>query len=165
MNTRRTLCALIVVVVSALALWNGSVWPLATDLQPIPVEGPMAPDGRFLGTLTILDVTVADPGRLVLTGLLHGTATHYNGASIEVRRQTFTAPAEPVPDARTTDVVLLQMAPIALAAGGRQVLLAPIPLDIHAIPDEDLLFPTPPHEGVEHRHDADPLSEPEGLSL
>lgn len=158
MNTRRTLSALIAVVVSALALWPGAAWAQATDLQPIPVEGTLAPDGRFVGTLTILDVTVADAGRLVLTGRLHGMATRRNGASTEVQRQTFTAPAVPVADARTTDVVLLQMAPIALAAGGRQLLLAPIPLDIEAVPDEDLLFPTPPHEVVEHGDDARPLS-------
>jgi hypothetical protein len=34
------------------------------------------------------------------------------------------------------------MAPIALASVGRQLTLAPVPLDIAAIPDESLLFPT-----------------------
>jgi hypothetical protein len=47
----------------------------------------------------------------------------------------------PVDAERTTDVVLLKMAPIALASVGRQLTLAPVPLDIEAVPDESLLFP------------------------
>jgi hypothetical protein len=84
---------------------------------------------------------MADAGHLLLTGVLHGTATHRNGATTPVRPQPFTAPAVPIDDARTTDAVLLRMAPIALAAVGRQLTLTPIPLDIEAVPDESLLFP------------------------
>ena len=143
MNTRRTSYALITVAVSALALapWSGAAWPQEVDLQPIPVQGALAPDGRFVGTLTISGVTMADAGHLLLTGVLHGTATHRNGATTPVRPQPFTAPAVPIDDARTTDAVLLRMAPIALAAVGRQLTLTPIPLDIEAVPDESLLFP------------------------
>jgi hypothetical protein len=48
----------------------------------------------------------------------------------------------PVDAEKTTDLVLLKMPPIALASVGRQLTLAPVPLDIEAIPDEGLLFPT-----------------------
>jgi hypothetical protein len=59
-----------------------------------------------------------------------------------VQRQPFTAAAVPVEVEKTTDVVLLKMAPIALASVGRRLMLAPVPLDIEAVPDEGLLFPT-----------------------
>jgi hypothetical protein len=47
----------------------------------------------------------------------------------------------PVDAERTTDVVLLKMAPIALTSVGQQLTLAPVPLGIEAVPDEGLLFP------------------------
>jgi len=144
MTARRTSYLLIAAVVSALMLapCRGAALPPETDLEPIPVQGLLAPEGRFDGTLTIQAVTVADAGRLLLTGVLHGTATPRHGAKTQVRRQPFTALAVPVDTDRTTDVVLLKMAPIALASVGRQLTLAPVPLDIEAVPDESLLFPT-----------------------
>ena len=60
MNTRHTSYILIVVVVSALAPWRGAAWPQETDLEPIPVQGRLSPDGRFDGTLMVKAVTVAD---------------------------------------------------------------------------------------------------------
>jgi hypothetical protein len=143
MKTRCTSSVLIAAVVSALMLapCRGVTLPPETDLEPIPVQGLLSPDGRFEGTLTVQAVTVADAGQLLLTGVLHGTATHRTGAKTRVRRQPFTAPAVPVDAERTTDVVLLKMAPIALASVGRQLTLAPVPLDIEAVPDESLLFP------------------------
>jgi len=144
MNTRHPSYVLIAVVVSALVLapWRGAVWPRESGLQQIPVQGSLSPDGRFVGTLTIEAVTVVDAGHVLLTGVLHGTATQRTGATTQVRRQPFTAPAVPVEVERTTDVVLLKMPPIALASVGRQLTLAPVPLDINAVPDESLLFPT-----------------------
>jgi hypothetical protein len=144
MTARRTSYLLIAMVVSALMLapWRGAALPPETDLEPIPVQGLLSPEGRFDGTLTIQAVTVADAGRLLLTGVLHGTATPRHGAKTQVRRQPFTALAVPVDTDRTTDVVLLKMAPIALASVGRQLTLAPVPLDIEAVPDESLLLPT-----------------------
>jgi hypothetical protein len=144
MNTRRTSYALIAAVVSALVLapWRGAAWPQETDLEPIPVQGRLSPDGRFDGTLMVKAVTVTDAGRLILMGVLDGTAIRRDGTKTPVRGQPFTAPAVPVDAERTTDVVLLKMAPIALASVGRQLTLAPVPLDIEAVPDEGLLFPT-----------------------
>jgi hypothetical protein len=143
MNTRYTSYVVLAALVSALAFapWRGAAGPPEPDLQPIPVQGLLAPEGRFIGTLTIQAVTVAEAGQLILTGVLHGTATQRDGATTPVRRQAFTAPAVPVDDARTTDVILLHMAPIALAGVGRQLTLARVPLDIEAVPDEGLLFP------------------------
>ena len=149
MNTRHTSYVLMAVVVSALVLapWHGTALPPATDLEPIPVQGRLSPDGRFEGTLTVKAVTVADAGQLLLTAVLRGTATQRTGAKSRVRGQPFTAPAVPVDTERTTDVVLLKMAPVALASVGRPLTLDPVPLDIEAVPDEGRLFPTPPPEG------------------
>jgi hypothetical protein len=144
MNTRRTSYVMLAVVVSALVLapWRGAALPRETGLQPIPVHGPLSPEGRFVGTLTVEAVSVADEGHLLLTGVLDGTAIHRTGATTQVRRQMFTAPAVPIDVEPMTDVVFLKMAPIALASVGRQLTLAPIPLDIEAVPDESLLFST-----------------------
>lgn len=143
MTTRRTSYVLIAAVMSALMLapWLGAALPPETDLEAIPVQGRLSPDGRFVGTLIIETVTVVDAGHLLLTGVLHGTATHRTGTTTQVRRQPFTAPAVPINAEQTTDVVLVKMAPIALASVGRQLTLAPVPLDIEAVPDESLLFP------------------------
>jgi hypothetical protein len=124
-----------------LAPWRGAAFPPETDPEAIPVQGRLSPDGHFEGTLTIQAVTMADTGQLLLTGVLRGTATQSTGAKTRVRRQPFTAPAVPVEAERTTDVVLLKMAPIALASVGRPLTLAPVPLGIEAVPDESLLFP------------------------
>jgi hypothetical protein len=144
MNARHTSYVLLAVVMSALVLAprHGAALPPETDLDPIPVEGRLSPDGHFDGTLTVKAVTVTDAGRLLLTGVLDGTAIRRDGAKTSVRGQPFTAPAVPVDAERTTDVVLLKMAPIALASVGRQLTLAPVPLDIEAVPDDSLLFPT-----------------------
>jgi hypothetical protein len=160
MNTRHTSYVLMAVVVSALVLapWRGAAFSPETQLVPIPVHGRLSPDGRFEGTLRVKAVTVADAGQLLLTGVLHGTATQRAGGKSKVRGQTFTAPAVPVETERTTDVVLLRMPPIALASVGRQLTLAPVPLDIEVVPDEGLRFPAPPHEGVGHGRGARPMS-------
>jgi hypothetical protein len=160
MNTRRTSYVLIAAVVSVLVLapWRGAALPPEPDPEPIPVQGRLSPDGRFTGTLRVKAVTVADAGQLLLSGVLDGTATRRSGAKTRVRGQPFTAPAVPVEDAQTTDVVLLKMPPIALASVGRQLTLPPVPLDIEAVPDEGLLFPTPPHEGGGHERDGRPMS-------
>ena len=160
MNTRHAWSIVIAAVVSALVLapWRGAAGPRETDLEPIPVQGRLSPAGRFEGTLIVKAVTVADAGQLLLTGVLRGTATQRAGAKTRVRGQTFTAPAVPVETERTTDVVLLKMPPIALASVGRQLTLAPVPLDIDVVPDEGLLFPAPPHERVGHGRGARPMS-------
>ena len=144
MKTRHASSVVIVVVVSALVLapWRGAALPPETALEPIPVQGRLSPDGRFEGTLTIQAVTVADAGLLLLTGVLRGTATQRSGTKTAVRRQPFTAPAVPIDSAQMMNVVLVKMAPIALASVGRPLTLAPVPLDIEAVLDESLPFPT-----------------------
>jgi hypothetical protein len=144
MNTRHTAYILMAAVASALVLapWRGAALPPEADLEPIPVQGRLSPDGHFDGTLVVKAVTAADAGCLVLTGVLDGTASRRDGAQTPVRGQPFTAPAVPVDTEQTMDVVLVKMAPIALASVGRRLTLAPVPLDIEALPDESLLFPT-----------------------
>jgi hypothetical protein len=143
MNARRAPYVLIAAVVSALVLapWRGAALPYETELEPIPVQGLLSPDGRFDGTLIVKAITVVGAGHLLLTGVLRGTAIQRTGATSRVWGQPFTASAVPVDVERTTDVVLLKMAPIALTSEGRQLTLAPVPLDIEAVPDESLLFP------------------------
>ena len=144
MSARHPSYAVIAAVVSALVLapWRGAALPPVPDLDPIPVQGRLSSDGRFDGTLVVKTVTVADAGRLILTGVLDGTVIRRDGAKTLVQGQPFTAPAVPVDTEQTMDVVLVKMAPIALASVGQQLTLAPVPLDIDAVPDESVLFPT-----------------------
>lgn len=104
-------------------------------MDPVPVRGSLSSYRTFVGHLTIAHVTVEDAGRLRLTGVLRGAATDHSGAVTRVRQQPFTAPASVMPSDRTTDVLLLRLAPVALASVSGRLTLAPIPLDVDAIPD------------------------------
>jgi hypothetical protein len=138
MQTRLTSYALIAVVVSAVALapLRGAAQPGDERLAYIPVQGRVSPAGGFVGHLTTVAFTVGDAGQLFLTGVLNGTATHRTGAKTQVTHQTFTAPATLIDAGRTTDVVLLEIAPIVLTSGGLQIRLARIILDIDDLPGE-----------------------------
>ena len=129
MNTRHP-AYIVVAAVSTLVLapWRGAALPPVPGLDPIPVQGRLSPDGRFDGTLVVKAVTVAEAGRIVLTGVLDGTATRRDGAHAPVRGQPFTAVAVPIDTEQIMDVVLVNMAPIALASVEQSLMLAPVPL-------------------------------------
>jgi hypothetical protein len=130
MKTRRRWSVLIAVVVSlvALAPRRGVAQPAVPGVDAVPIRGELSPQGAFVGYLTINYVTEDDADRVHLTGVLHGTATDRHGATIPVRQQPFTAPATVLPSDQLTDVLLLQLPPVALASvPGR---LAPVPLDV-----------------------------------
>jgi hypothetical protein len=128
MTSRGTSFVLIAVVVSmvGLALPRGAARPSDAGLDPLPVYGSVLPTGDFVGTLKIVAFTLDDAGHLRLSGVLNGTATHRTGARIPVTLQPFTAPATLRDPGRTTDVLRLAVAPIALDPLGLQIRLAPI---------------------------------------
>jgi hypothetical protein len=142
MQTRRTSCAVIVVLVCAVGLapLSGAALQLEECMENIPVQGPVPHDGSFVGTLTIVAFTVGEAGHLLLTGMLNGTATNITGAKTKVQNQPFTAPATVTDSDRTTDVLLLDIEPISLDSLGLQIKLAQIILDIDAIPSEGTLL-------------------------
>ena len=128
MNTRRTAYLLIAAVVSVLVLapWRGAAMPPRPPWTRSPSKG--AIPGRALrGNPPGEGRHRGRRGQLLLTGVLDGTATQLRRAQTRVRGQPFTAPAVPVEAERTTDVVLLKMAPIALASVGRPLTLARCP--------------------------------------
>jgi hypothetical protein len=132
MHTRFTLCALIAVWMSAVAQvpMSGAALQVKASLENIPVQGPVSPDGSFAGNLTIEAFTFDKAGQLLLRGVLNGTAIDGTGAKTKVKNQTFTAPATLVDSERTTDILLLDIAPISLDPLGLQIRLAQIALDI-----------------------------------
>jgi hypothetical protein len=142
MHTRLTSCALIAVWVSAVALApvSGAALQVEARLENIAVQGPVSPDGSFAGNLIIEAFTFGKAGQLLLTGVLNGTAIDSTGAKTKVKNQTFTAPATLVDSERTTDMLLLDIAPISLDPLGLQIRLAQITLDIDAISREDNLL-------------------------
>ena len=149
MTTRRLIAVLITVVVSlgALAPLHGAALPDDGEPDPLPVRGAVLPGGSFVGTLRIVAGTMDAAGQLHLTGLLTGTATPRSGGRIPVTEQPFTTPITWREAGRTTDVVRLVLAPIALAPDGLRVKLAPVTVDLEALPDigEELavLLPQP----------------------
>jgi hypothetical protein len=141
MTTRRLVAMLIAVVVAvAFALFAGAAQSDDEVLDHVPVHGRVAPHGRFVGHLTITAVAVDDARHLFLTGVLQGTATDRTGATTQVRPQPFTAPATVMEADHTTDVLLLQLGPMTLTSVGKPITLAPIPLDIDAVPEEGPLL-------------------------
>jgi hypothetical protein len=104
-------------------------------VDPVPVRGALSAHRDFTGHLTITHVALDDAGYLRLTGVLHGAATDRRGATIRVGPQPFTAPASVLPSDWTTDVLLLRLAPVALASVPGRLALVPIPLDVDAVPD------------------------------
>jgi hypothetical protein len=86
MTIRRTLWALITVVVSmvALAPLRGAALPSDAARDLLPVYGAVQPTGDFVGTLKIVACTLDDAGHLYLTGVLNGTTTRRHGARIPV---------------------------------------------------------------------------------
>jgi hypothetical protein len=115
---------------------RGAAQPGEAPLTTIPVQGRVSPTGGFIGDLTIVTFTVSDAGHLLLSGVLNGTMTHRSGAKTQVTHRTFTAPATLSDPGRTTDVVLLTIAPIPLTFRGVQIRLAQITLDIDDLPSE-----------------------------
>jgi hypothetical protein len=141
-KTRRSWSPLIAVLVSAvaLALLSEAALPGDENLEYTPVQGRVSPHGSFVGNLTIVAFNEGEAGELWLTGVLNGTATQSAGAKTQVTQQTFTAPATQLDAHRTTDVLLLKIAPITLSAVGWQITLEPVTLDIDALPDEGNLL-------------------------
>jgi hypothetical protein len=142
MQIRRVSCAVIVVLVGAVALapLSGAALQLEECLENIPVQGPVSHDGSFAGNLTIVTFTVGAGRQLLLTGVLNGTATDTTGAKTKVKNQPFTASATVTDSSWTTDVLLLDIEPIFLDSLGLQVRLAQVVLDIDTVPDEGTLL-------------------------
>lgn len=142
MQTRRTSCAVIVVLVCAVALVPliGAAPRVEECLENIPVQGAVSYDGSFVGSLTIAAFTFGETRQLLLTGVLNGTVTNTTGAKTKVQNQPFTAPATMTDSGWTTDVLFLDIKPISLDPLGLQIRLAEILLDIDAIPSEGTLL-------------------------
>jgi hypothetical protein len=137
MTTRHLVAVLIAVVVSlgALTPLHGAALPDDGEPAPLPVRGAVLPAGSFVGTLRIVAGTMDAAGQLHLTGLLTGTATQRTRGRIPVTEQPFTVPVSLRDAGRTTDVVRLVLAPIALDPEGMRVKIAPITVDLEALPE------------------------------
>jgi hypothetical protein len=136
MLTRRLVSLLMAVMtLVVLAPQRGAALLDHEGLDPLPVRGSVLPTGNFVGTLRIVACTLDAAGQLRLTGVLSGTATHHPGARILVPEQPFTVLATLRDPGHTTDVVRLALAPIALDPGGVRITLAPITVDLYALPD------------------------------
>jgi hypothetical protein len=148
MTTRRIVSVLIVVVVGlvALAPLRGAALPDVDGLEPLPVQGVLVPKGSFAGTLQIVACTLDAAGQIRLTGVLNGMVSQHPGNRIPVTQYPFTVPATLRDPGRTTDVVLLALAPIALNSVGVQIKLSPITVEIETLPQvgDDLGMRLPP---------------------
>ncbi len=145
MTTRHTAFGLITMVISMviLAPVRGAALPVDAWLDPCPSKVRScrlglrrhASDRRLHRDAT---------GQLRLTGVLSGTAAHRTGQT-PITRQPFTASATLQDPGHTTDVVRLALEPIAINPIGVQITLAPIFVDIEALPQvaDELTTPGP----------------------
>jgi hypothetical protein len=139
MTARRASWALIAVVVGMVALAPLPGAALSSDGEPaaLPVYGAVLPTGLFIGSLKIIACTLEETGHLRLNGMLDGTITRRHGGRLPVTQQAFAALATVHDPGRTTDALGLTIAPIALEHLGVKIRIAPITIDIDALPGVD----------------------------
>jgi hypothetical protein len=112
-------------------------------LSNIPVSGTLPatdtlPAGTFVGTLDITNLAVQD-GQLVGSGVLEGIATQGTGATAVVTEITQTLTNVPLAllsngAGAACDILTLDLGPLHLDLLGLVVDLAPVNLDITAVP-------------------------------
>jgi hypothetical protein len=137
MTIRRLWRGIITIVLSLVSLSSigGAALPSDEGLDLLSVHGEVLPAGDFVGTLRMMASSVDATGQLRLSGVLNGTVSQRTGDPIPVREQSFTAPMTLCDPGRTTDVILLVLAPIALHPVGVEVQLAPVMVDVDTLPD------------------------------
>lgn len=98
----------------------------------LPVTGSTSNGGSFAGSLSNLTSKVVD-GALQLTGTLTGTVTNPDGSTQQVT-QAFSAPVSSMAAPAGCKVLNLDLGPLHLDLLGLVVDLAPVNLDITAVP-------------------------------
>lgn len=98
----------------------------------LPVSGELEDGGDFEGTVSNLEASANDAGDIVVSGVLDGTATQANGETSQVN-QEFSEPVA-LDEGAACDVLFLDLGPLFLDVLGLEVDLAPIILDINAVP-------------------------------
>jgi hypothetical protein len=116
---------------AAYAASSGSAAPTAAAAaQPadttLPVTGTLADGTEFIGELSNLSTSAVD-GVLQLSGTVTGTGLPAEGT-------TFTAPVQDLGVTGGCDVLNLDLGPLDLNLLGLQIDLAPVVLDITAVP-------------------------------
>ena len=117
---------------------NSAIPAAAAAAQPanttLPVTGTL-PDGTaFTGSLSNLSTSVVD-GAIQLSGTITGTGLPAGGT-------TFTAPVQNLDANSACDVLNLDLGPLDLNLLGLQVDLAPVVLDITAVPGAGICWAT-----------------------
>jgi hypothetical protein len=113
---------------------------LGDAIYRMPVSGVLQGGGTFAGTLTVDDIALDQAGKLIVSGLLNGTATPQNGAPQVINNQAFSTPASLGDSglAQTAqlacDILSLDLGPIHLDLLGLVIDLSAVELDINAVP-------------------------------
>jgi hypothetical protein len=141
---RHLICALLVVIAVEVALPLGpsEVVGVKRVLTQMPVEGHLMYGGTFTGQLTVEGLTVNDLGQLAATGVLVGTATSEAGQPTSLPLRTVITRASLFDLRGTCTTLILAVEPIFLELLGQEVTLAPIVLDMHAVPKDQHLLST-----------------------
>ena len=141
---RHLMCTLLVVIAV------GVVLPLRPSeavegkhvLTQMPVEGHITPGGTFAGRLTVEALTVNDLGQLAVTSVLTGTATSETGRATPLPPCTVITGVSLLDLRGTCTTLILAVEPIFLELLGQEVTLAPIVLDMYAMPKNQRLLGT-----------------------
>ena len=141
---RHLMCVLLVVIAVDVALPLGPSEAVGVKrvLTQMPVEGHLMHGGTFAGRLTVEELTVNDLGQLAATGVLTGTATSETGQPTPLPPCTVITGASLLDLRGTCTTLILAVEPIFLELLGQEVTLAPIVLDMYAVPKDQHLLST-----------------------
>ncbi|AHY45348.1 Hypothetical Protein RradSPS_0065 [Rubrobacter radiotolerans] len=124
------LAAVLAAAVAAFPLAGGA--RAQEETAGLPVSGELSDGGEFEGTISNLGAT-NEAGEVVVTGVLNGTATEASGETTEITDQAFSEPVA-LQEGERCDVLFLDLGPLFLDLLGLEVDLAPVVLNVDAVP-------------------------------
>ena len=119
--------------IATLLLWPAAQLALANHGDDIPVRGTLTDGGKFRGTVDDLHASVSDAGKVVIRGVLNGTATDGQGNTAQVVDRSFRTVLDRADIAQATcDILQLRLGPLNLDLLGLNVDLNRVVLNITA---------------------------------
>jgi hypothetical protein len=113
---------------------------LGDAIYRMPINGVLQGGGTFVGTLTVDDIALDQAGKLIVKGLLSGTATPQGGQPQIINNEPFSTLATlgggqlGQVAQLACDILFLDLGPINLDLLGLVIDLSEVELDINAVP-------------------------------
>ncbi len=129
------LASLLVVLLAGIGLYHSRPAAAQSEdnlLKNLPVSGLLSDGGTFTGVLSVDQLSLAD-GKLLMQGLLNGTARPKDGSTRTIVNQPFSTGAL-LTQQNACDILSLDLGPLNLDLLGLTVDLSAVNLEINAIP-------------------------------